>query len=57
MSQESNKQPAVQVTTRLEPELAEQLIEIARQERRSVGAQLIVALEFFLENRTAKSEG
>jgi hypothetical protein len=53
MNQDTTKLQPIQVTCRLDPELAEQLIELARRERRSVSAQLVIIVEEFF----AKSEG
>lgn len=49
----------VQVTTRVDPELAEDLYHIAKAERRSLANLLILALEQFVEGykQSVKSEG
>lgn len=49
----------VQVTTRVDPDLAESLYEIAKAERRSLANLLVLALEQFVEayKQSAKSEG
>ena len=49
----------VQVTTRVDPDLAESLYEIAKAERRSLANLLVLALEQFVRNyeQSAKSEG
>jgi predicted transcriptional regulator len=49
----------VQVTTRVEPELAEDLYRIAKAERRSLANLLVLALERYVDEykHIAKSEG
>lgn len=49
----------VQVTTRVDPELADDLYAIAKAERRSLANLLVLALEQFVESykQSAKSEG
>lgn len=49
----------VQVTTRVDPDLADSLYDIAKAERRSLANLLVLALEQFVRNyeQSAKSEG
>ena len=54
MSQETNKPAPTLIATRVDPAVAAQLAEIARQERRSVSAQLAIIVETYLAERTAK---
>ena len=49
MSDNTERQP-VQITTRVEPELADRLITIAGAERRSLSNLLVLAVEQFVTN-------
>lgn len=46
---ETQEMPLIQITTRIEHELAEEFAEIAKRERRSLSAQLIIAVEHFVD--------
>ena len=49
---EQDRQP-VQITTRVEPDLADRLIAIAGAERRSLSNLLVLAVEQFVHNYEA----
>jgi predicted transcriptional regulator len=50
---EESRQP-VQITTRVEPELADRLTAIAAAERRSLSNLLVLAVEQFVTNYEAR---
>lgn len=53
MPDNTERQP-VQITTRVEPELADRLIAIAGAERRSLSNLLVLAVEDFVTNYESK---
>ena len=59
MSRNYEARLPVQVTTRVEPELAEDLYRIAKAERRSLANLLVMALERYVDEykHIVKSEG
>ena len=51
-----SEETLVQITTRIEGTVAEQLAELAQKERRSLSAQLAWIIERFIEAERAKTE-
>lgn len=46
----------VQITTRVPPEIADTLMEIAQEERRSLSNLLVLAIEQYIDQRQARKD-
>lgn len=54
MSRTEEKQLPVQITTRVDADIAEMLAEIAQREKRSLSAQLALIVEQYIMERQCK---
>ena len=54
MSREEEKQLPVQITTRVDADVAEMLAEIAQREKRSMSAQMALILEQYIMEQNCK---